>query len=322
MLADEELAQAAPQQETVLTIGVFDGVHLGHRHLLSRLKKEAKRQSALSGVVTFRRHPREVVAPGAPLSYLTSLEDKVRLIQSEGVDLVVPLTFDKELAALTARQFMIMLKKYLRVRALVVGPDFALGRGRQGTPDALRLLGQEMGFTVTVAAPYRLDGEVVSSTAVRQALAAGEVSRVVKLTGRPYSIKGRVVAGTGTGRRLGFPTANLKIDPGWAIPADGVYATLTHIGGRVFKSLTSIGLRPTFGGKERTVETHILDFADNIYGQDVVIGVVEKLRNEKKFADVEELKRQIAEDVVKGKEILASAIKVRVGRRKTLAHDR
>lgn len=306
MHAEKELAEINPDRSTVLTIGVFDGVHLGHKHLISETIKSAKAEKALSGVVTFRRHPIELLDPKASLPYLTSLEEKTKLIKAEGVDFVVALTFDKELAKLTAPEFVALLKKHLRMRGLVVGPDFALGRGREGDVSALQKLGQQDDFFVKVVPPLKIRGEVVSSTLIREALAKGEVSRVVRLTGRPYLIKGRVVEGTGTGRELGFPTANLLVEKGWAIPRDGVYATLTHINGNVHPSMTSIGVRPTFGGKNRTVETYILDFSADIYNREVAIDIVDRLRDEKKFGSVDELKTQIADDIKRGKAILDS----------------
>ncbi|OGO39342.1 MAG: riboflavin biosynthesis protein RibF [Chloroflexi bacterium RBG_16_57_8] len=304
MLAEQEMSELAPDRDMVLTIGVFDGVHLGHKHLLSRLKELAREHRALSCVVTFRRHPQELLAPEASLPYLTSLEQKINLIKAEGVDAVVALTFDEELAGLSARQFIVLLKKHLRMRALLIGSDFALGKDREGSPEELQRIGRDMGFPVTVVPPLRIADEVVSSTAVRQALAAGDMSRVVRLTGRPYSIKGTVVAGTGLGRQLGFPTANLKIDARCAIPADGVYATFTRMDARAYESVTSIGLRPTFSGKERTVETYVLDFEGDVYGRDVTIDIIERLREEKKFASAGELKRQITLDIEKSRAIL------------------
>ncbi len=306
MLAEKELAGVRPQKDMVLTIGVFDGVHLGHKHLIAQAKESAIAEGALSGVVTFRRHPVELLDPKAGLPYLTSLEEKMKLIKAEGVDVVVALTFDPELASLTAEQFAAMLKTHLRMRGLVIGPDFALGRGRSGNVEALRRLGETMGFTVTVVPPLKIGGEVVSSTAIRRALAEGDMSRVVRLTGRPYLVKGRVIPGTGLGRQIGFPTANLKIETGWAIPRDGVYATLTHINGEVHDSMTSIGVRPTFGGKDRTVETYILDYQGDLYGREVAVDIVDRVREEKKFANADELKKQITRDIKKGKAILSS----------------
>jgi len=306
MLAEKELRESNVQQNMVLTVGVFDGVHLGHRHLLSQLIKEATNQAALSGVVTFRRHPIELLNQKAALPYLTSLDEKVRLLQAEGVDKVVALTFNKQLAGLDAAEFVGLLQRYLRMCGLVIGPDFALGRNREGNVEKLSYLGKQLGFAVIVVPPLKIDGEVVSSTIIRQALAEGNMDKVVKLTGRPYSIKGRVATGTGLGRQIGFPTANLKIEPGWAIPADGVYATFTHVNGAIHSSMTSIGIRPTFDGKNRTIETYILDYSGDLYGKEVAIDVVDRLRPEKKFASVDDLKEQITRDIVKGRAILRS----------------
>lgn len=306
MLAEKELSEPYINKHTVLTIGVFDGVHLGHKHLLSRLKEESRNQSAASCVVTFKRHPIESLNPKAALPYLTSLDEKVALLKAEDIDLVVPLTFDRELAALGASDFIGLLQHHLKMRGLVIGPDFALGKNRQGNVATLTKLGRNIGFSVTVVPPFKLDNEIISSTVIRQALADGDMGKVVKLTGRPYSLSGCVITGQGLGRQIGYPTANLLIEPGWAIPADGVYATFTHVNGNIFQSLTSIGLRPTFSGKNRTVETYILDYKGELYGREVSIDVVEKLRQEQKFRDIEELKIQIAKDVIKGKEILSN----------------
>lgn len=306
MLVEKELAEFSPKKDTVLTIGVFDGVHLGHKYLISQLKEQARQRNRLSGVVTFRQHPQEVLSPQAGLPYLTSLAEKVSLLKNEGLDIVVALTFDHDLAKLSARQFVTLLKKYLRMVGLVIGPDFALGRGRRGDAEALRRLGKEMGFTVTVVSPVKVNGEVVSSTAIRQALARGDMTKVVRLIGRSFSLQGAVTTGVGRGSQLGFPTANLEVDAKRAIPADGVYATWAHIDGQAYQSMTNIGWRPTFGGPGRTIETYILDYRDNLYGRELKIDIIERLRDEKRFASAEELKKQIAEDIKRGRAILDS----------------
>jgi len=306
MLVEKELAEFSPKKDTVLTIGVFDGVHLGHKYLISQLKEQARQGNRLSGVATFRQHPQEVLSPQTGLPYLTTVAEKVSLLQNEGVDIVVALTFDPELARLTARQFVTWLKKYLRMVGLVIGPDFALGRGRGGDAGALRKLGEEMGFTVTVVSPVKVNGEVVSSTAIRQALARGDMARVARLIGRSFSLQSTVTTGVGRGAQLGFPTANLEVDAKRAIPADGVYATRAQIDGRAYQSMTNIGKRPTFGGAGRTIETYILDYRDDLYGRELKIDIIERLRDEKRFASAEELKKQIAEDIKRGRAILDS----------------
>ncbi|MBI2831683.1 MAG: bifunctional riboflavin kinase/FAD synthetase [Chloroflexi bacterium] len=306
MGVEEELAQVSPARDMLLTIGVFDGVHLGHRHLISQLKNQVKERDLLSGVVTFRKHPREVVSTHARLRYLTTIDQRIRLLKNEGVDEVVALSFTPEVARLSAREFVGLLQKYLRMCGLVIGPDFALGREREGSAETLRRLGREMGFTVTVVPPMKIGSDVVSSTAIRNALAGGDMKKVRSLTGRLFSLEGRVVSGVGRGRQLGFPTANIDVDPQQALPADGVYATRAYIDDKAYQAVTNIGKRPTFSGEGRTVEVYILDFNGDVYASNLKIDVVERLRGEKKFASAEELKKQIAEDIKQGRAILGS----------------
>jgi len=302
----EELAKYKPEKDTLLTIGVFDGVHLGHKHLISELKERARKQNLMSGVVTFRRHPQDVLSPKTRLPYLTDLEQRVNLLKNEGVEVVVALSFTPELAKLGVREFVSLLKEYLRMRGLVVGPDFALGRNRGGDVNTLRTLGKEINFSVAVVSPVMINGGVVSSTAIRKALADGNMKKVHNLIGRLFSLHGRVVSGTGRGRELGFPTANLGVSPGQALPADGVYATRAYISDKTYQSVTSIGTRPTFDGKERVVEVYILDYNGNLYGQELKIDVVERLRGEERFKTVDELKKKMAEDVKQGRAVLNS----------------
>jgi len=224
MLIEEELARLQPERDTLLTIGVFDGVHLGHQHLLAQLTRQSRERDLLSGVITFAQHPQDLLSSNTRTPFLTSLPRRIELIQSQGVEAVIPISFTVETARLSARQFTALLLKHLRMRGLVLGPDFALGKGREGDTAALSALGEEMGFTVTVVSPVTINGEVASSTAVRNALASGDMNKVARLTGRPFSLSGAVVKGTGRGIGLGFPTANVETDPKQALPADGVYA--------------------------------------------------------------------------------------------------
>ena len=306
MPVEEELAKLSPEKDMLLTIGVFDGVHLGHKYLISQLTEHARQQNLISGVVTFSQHPREVLSPRAKLPYLTNLAEKVSLLKNEGVDAVITLSFTQELAQLSAGQFVGLLKKYLRMSGVIIGPDFALGRGREGNADALRKLGQEMNFSVTAIPPIVVNGEVVRSTVIRDALADGDMKRVTNLIGRSFSLQGQVTTGAGRGLELGFPTANLEVDPKQALPADGVYATWAYIDDKAYHSMTNIGRRPTFGGDGRTVETYILNYNSNLYERELRIDIVERLRGERRFDSAEELKKQIAEDVKQGIAILDS----------------
>ena len=304
MRIEEELAKVKPQKETLLTVGVFDGVHLGHQRLLTHLRNEAQQRDLLTGVVTFKSHPQKVLSPGSKLLWLSNLETRTNLLRSFGIDVIVTLPFTLQLAELTAREFVQLLKDYLKMRGLVVGPDFALGNNREGSADQLRLLGQEMGFIVEVVPPVVLDGQVISSSAVRVALAQGDMETVEKLFGRPFSLTGQVVTGDRRGRILGFPTANLDVEPEQALPSDGVYVTVAHIDHESLPSVTNIGVRPTFGGGKRLVEAYLLDYEGELREQKLRIDLLDKLRDEKHFDTAEELKAQIRKDVEQARAIL------------------
>lgn len=259
----------------------------------------------LSGVVTFRQHPEEIISQQNRLPFLTGLSQRIELLKKEGVDMVVILSFTRELARLPARRFISLLQRHLRMRGLVIGHDFALGRNREGSAEVLHTLGQEMNFSVTEVAARLINGEVVSSTAIRKALAEGDMKRVHRLIGRYFSLEGRVVTGEHLGTKLGFPTANLEIDPAQALPADGVYATRAYIEDKSYPSMTNIGIRPTFGGHHHSVEVYVLDYQGNLYRREIRIDIVDRIRDEKRFDSAQRLKEQIAEDIKRGRAILS-----------------
>jgi riboflavin kinase / FMN adenylyltransferase len=253
----------------------------------------------LSGVITFSWHPRALLNPQAELPYLTSLEERIRLIKDLGIDHVIVLSFTTELSHLTAREFVTLLQQYLKMRGLVVGPDFALGKGREGNAEKLRALGQELNFTVEVVRPVKIEEKVISSTAIRRALAKGDVENVTKMLGRRFRLSGKVVHGDHRGGELlGFPTTNLSVISNQALPADGTYVTLAYVGKKVHRALTNIGIRPTFGKSARTIETHILDFKGDLYEHDFSIEFIKRLRGEIKFDSLDKLKKQIEGDVI------------------------
>lgn len=300
-----ELAQISPRTDTMVTIGVFDGVHLGHKYLISRLREQAQEKKLASGVVTFRQHPQEILT-GKRLPHLTTLKQRINLLKEEGVDFVVALTFNQEVAKLEATEFMALIKQYLKIRGLVVGPDFALGYGRGGNSKTLPVLGNDNDFIVTVVPPLKTNGEVVSSTAIRDALISDNLAKVHFLLGRYFSIQGAVTSGAGRGAKIGFPTANLDLDPIQALPTDGVYVTWVHLDDRKYQSVTNIGRRPTFDNGERSVEVFLLDYQGNLYGRELTVDIIERLRNEKKFSSVDKLVRQMEKDVRQSKTILSS----------------
>lgn len=300
----EQLAELSPNQETMLTIGVFDGVHLGHQHLIEKLKEQAAEKGLLSGVVTFREHPQEVLSPQTQLTFLSSLEERINLIRNLGIEFIAALPFTLELAKLGTRQFISSIKEQLKMRGLVIGPDFALGRGREGNAAVLSSLGQELGFTVTSVPYLMIEGHVVSSTLIREALSCGDMKGVMRLLGRNFSLSGMVVTGDDRGKALGFPTANIVPESNRALPADGVYVTWARVDDEIYKSATNIGVSPTFGGKERTVEVHLIDFSGDLYGRQLTIQFVERVRGEVRFTTPEELKKQIDTDVQRARAIL------------------
>lgn len=308
---DEELAQAFTERESgrgsALTIGVFDGVHRGHQRLIAKVRQEASDKGCAAGVVTFRNHPDSVFNPDFKPRYITALDERIRLIERLGVDFVVPVTFDRAVAGIRARDFAAMLTRRLGMRALVAGPDFAMGYKREGNVDALAAIGAEMGFSVSVVDLLSEGDAAVRSTNIRRALAAGDVDGVAKQLGRNYAVSGVVVSGERRGRTLGFPTANLEVGGDMAIPANGIYATRAFVDGECHMAATSIGTRPTFDGKGRTIEAFLLGFDNILYNKELRLEFVSRLRDELKFDSVEALLEQMALDVEETRAILEAA---------------
>ncbi len=299
-----ELADASSSKPSVATIGVFDGVHLGHQHLFAQLKREATRIGGDTIVLTFKNHPRTVLQPGFTLTYLTGLEDRIEVMKSSGIDRVVALTFTREVSQLTAKEFISQVRERLDLKTLIVGPDFALGKGREGNFQRLTEIGQELGYAVLQAEPFMVDGELVSSTAIREALKESSMPKVERFLGRPYSINGVVISGDRRGRTIGFPTANVDPTPYLALPGDGVYVTRAHLRGRALASVTNVGIRPTFDVGRRLVEVHILDFSEDIYGETLRVEFVRRLRPEVRFPNVHALVQQIKQDVEEARVVL------------------
>jgi riboflavin kinase/FMN adenylyltransferase len=307
MLVEEELTAIKPEGDTALTVGVFDGVHRGHQSLIARLNQKAAAEGLVSTVVTFKHHPRLVLKPQSHITRLTSLQERITLLERVGVRYVVPLSFTPDLSQLGAGEFVALLSRHLRMRALLIGPDFALGKGKRGDAEALAALGEELNFTVEVAPPMVLNGEVVSSTAIRNALAKGDIGKANAFLGRHFSLTGQVSRGDSRGKTLGFPTANIVPQHGQALPADGVYAVRVYVGDTAYNAVANIGLRPTFGSEERLLETYLLDFNGDLYGQEIRVEFIDRLRDEIRFPDAEELKIQMARDVEQAGELLGQS---------------
>jgi riboflavin kinase / FMN adenylyltransferase len=276
---------------------VFDGVHLGHRALIAQLAHGARQAGARAVAATFDPLPIQVLAPGAPASALSDVSERVRLLREAGAEAVVVFRFDEAFAKLSADEFVDRVRGACDVRRIVVGPDFHFGRRAEGDVEKLRARGKRDGFVVDVVTPIEIDGEIVSSTRIRNLLLAGDVERAARLLGRPYGIRGRVVHGAKRGRALGFPTINLALPPERLLPRDGIYAMWAEMGEGRFKAAASLGVRPTFGGGDRVLEAFLLDFSGELYGEEVEVSFIKRLRDEMAFASPAELSAQIARDV-------------------------
>jgi len=303
----EELSNFSPKRDTLLTIGVFDGVHCGHQHVIDQLKNKAVEKGLLAGVVTFKRHPLEVLNPERKITYLTTLDERLNLIRALSIEIVVDLTFTGELSQLSAHEFVILLQRYLRMKGLLIGPDFTLGRGRKGDASTLAVLGKELQFSVDEVPPLKNEQQVISSTAIREALARGEMRKATNLLGRYFSLSGTIIPGNERGRILGFPTANINVNADRTFPSDGVYATWAYVGEQVqaYKAIVNIGVRPTFGNGKRTVEVYLFNFEGNLYGNHLTIDLVDKIRPEMKFSSAIALSEQIKKDIEQAEAILA-----------------
>jgi riboflavin kinase/FMN adenylyltransferase len=305
MVFHDLLPGAASFSRTVVTIGNFDGVHLGHRAILARVCQRAKELEAQSVAVTFDPHPLKVLRPETSLPLLTTPEQKIDLMAASGLDAVVVLPFTREFAALPAREFV---QRYflerLRVREVVVGHDYCFGRGREGNIDLLREMGRNHGFTVQVVWAVEVEGAVVSSSLIRAMLRLGKVEEAGRLLGRPYGVAGRVVAGKGRGAKLlGIPTANIRPE-NELLPATGIYAVRVRRGKKILPGAANIGTCPTFENGEFSLEVHLLDFSGDIYGEELGVEFVARLREERRFPNIEALAAQIHADIRAAREVL------------------
>lgn len=293
-------------ENACVTIGSFDGVHIGHQEIIHRLVQEAQQTGVPAVVLTFFPHPAAVLGKSTGAFYLSSPEERAALLASLGVDLTVTLHFTPSLAQQTAEEFLQQVVHHLHPGKLIVGYDFSLGRNRQGTLETLRELGKTYAYQLEVIPPVTLDGEIVSSTRVRHALENADIALATRLLGRWYSVSGEVTYGDQRGGKLGIPTANLDYSPDRLIPPKGVYATWAHLGGRRIASVTNIGVHPTFdtGLLVPKIEAHLLDFSGNVYTSNLTLEFIAFLRPEKKFDSVEALLAQISTDIHTAREVL------------------
>lgn len=294
--------EAAQLGGTWLTIGVFDGVHRGHQEIIQQLTAGARSNGAPAVVLTFNPHPASVLA-GREIKLLTLPEERAEILFGLGVDALIDLPFTRELAEHSAEDFMATLRQHLGLSHLLIGYDFALGKGRAGNFERLGQIGQELGYQVSAIAAQRQADIVISSTLIRQDIAAGEVARAADRLGRPYALSGTVIPGDGRGRTIGIPTANVDVSLQKAIPLNGVYACHALIDGQKQQAVVNIGLRPTFTSGETLprVEAHLLNYAADLYGKNLRLEFIERLRGEQKFASIDALVSQIRADIERAK---------------------
>ncbi|MFA5950846.1 MAG: bifunctional riboflavin kinase/FAD synthetase [Hyphomicrobium sp.] len=292
----------------VLAIGNFDGVHRGHRVLFETVTRVARAHGRPAGVLMFEPHPREFFKPAEPNFRLTSLSEKLAIFDELGLDLAIVLPFDEALSKRDADAFVAeVLVGALAVSHVVIGYHFFFGRNRSGSAETLKEAGAKYGFGVTVVAPVADDGEIFSSTAIRLKLAEGNVRGAAAALGRPWRVAGRVVGGAKRGTGLGFPTANVPMRPGTAL-GHGIYAVRVRVDGEgeALDGAAYLGTRPTFDNGAPVLEVFLLDFDGDLYGREIEVSFVDRVRGDRKFASAEELVRQMTADCDKAREILAA----------------
>lgn len=303
----EEFQALNIRDGSIVAIGVFDGLHIGHLTLLKRLGEESIRLHLEPVVMTFRNHPNSVLRRNFVTRYLISVEERIDRIKRLGFENIVTVDFDAELSKLKVESFVNLLIKTIKMKVLVVGPDFVVGHNREGTISVLKNLGRKLGFSVMVI-PQIFDSneKIVSSTAIREAISCGTMERASLMLGYNYSMHGKIVRGAGIGKELGFPTANIEVSDQILVPRDGIYATFATLANSKGKymSVTSIGNRPTFDDNLHSVETFILGLQSDIYGSILKLEFVSWLRDQVKYVNIEDLKDQIDKDVQIAKKIL------------------
>lgn len=295
--------ESLPDAGQVLAIGDFDGVHLGHRAVIRRAVEAAEKLRLPSAIMTFHPHPREVLGQRQYVRHITPLPQKLEQFEQAGIDTAYIVRFDEAFSRISPAQFVEEVLVRLRVQTVVVGFDFRFGHKGGGDPDVLCELSSGR-FAVEVVRPYHMDGVKVSSTIIRDHLEQGDVAKVEQLLGRRYSMTGRVVHGAARGRQIGFPTANIEPDGPYLVPCNGVYAIRLEWSGQAYYGVMNIGMKPTFqdGALQRTLEAHLFDFNQSIYGEAVRFELISYIRPERKFASIDELVAQIARDIEVAKE--------------------
>lgn len=296
------------EENTVLTVGTFDGVHAGHRAIVDAVVEKANQRDDRSVLVTFDPHPRNIINPGGDgIKLLTTLQERCEILEELGINRMVVIPFDRDFSLLSSEEFIRdIIHKKIGVSEFVIGYDHHFGRNREGTIETIEKLGEELNFDSYVVSKHEIGEQTVSSTAIRNAISEeGNVEQAAEFLQRPYRLNGMVIHGDKRGKEIGFPTANIKPEhSNKIIPQNGVYAVKIRINGDWFYGMMNIGMRPTFGGHKQTLEVHLFDFDSDIYGKEVQVRFYKRIREEKKFNGVDELVEQLKEDKKTTKELL------------------
>lgn len=306
MIVIDDIIMKDKESDNYVALGSFDGLHYGHLSLVRKTIQVAKEKNGRSMVFTYKNHPKTIVKPDSVPKLIMDLDTKLEYLEEENVDIVVLRTFTKEFMSIDAEDFIKLLCEDYNVKGIIVGFNFRFGYKNLGDVDLLKDLQSKYGYELYIMDSYTYKGEIISSTRVRECILEGNVSEAANMLPKPYFIKGKVVYGKQLGRTIGIPTANLEFDNKMVIPEKGVYYTNVKYNGNIFKGLTSVGYNPTVNGKELTIETYILNFNKMIYGEELKVYFVERIRDELKFDTLDELVKQIRKDeeYIKNKDII------------------
>ena len=296
MLIYDNKALDEESKNNYIALGSFDGLHLGHLSLVRKVKSLAKENNGKSIVFTFKNHPRTFININNKIELIMTNEEKIRVLQKEGIDILAFKDFDEKMMKMMPDEFINWLCKTYNVKGIVVGFNFKFGYKNLGDVELLKKFEEEYRYKLYVMEPCKSEGEIISSTTIRKELVDGNVEKAFDMLSRPYMLSGKVIDGKKLGRTIGFPTANLEINQQKVIPKKGVYYTNVKINEKIFKGITSVGNNPTVNGQELTVETYILDFSNDIYGKEINIYFIDRIRNEIKFNNINELIEQLKKD--------------------------
>ena len=294
----DNLKSYSSEKESILTIGTFDGVHIGHNKILKRLIQDSKKNNLSSLVMTFFPHPRMILNKSHEIKMIDTIDEKINLLEKTGLDNLIIHPFDNNFSKIRAKEFVeeILVKK-LKIKEIIIGYDHKFGKDREASVEDLKKFGKDYMFTVKEIPAQEIDSIAISSTKIRNAILNGEIEKCNKFLGRNFILTGKVVYGEGLGKKIDFPTANIEIKETYKIiPKNGVYLVKTKINSNTYFGMMNIGIRPTVGGTNKSLEIHYFNFKDNIYGKNVSIEIIKKIRDEEKFSSIDQLKIQLKKD--------------------------